>query len=197
MPYMQRNSRGFSLAEVLMALGLAAIVIGVVLQSASRDAISVSRAPKDYQALLRASQVLEYRMEEDRKNDDATGSVGEKFPYDLSVKPVVTDARVEEVVVTVASASRKRETVSAYRLKVRRESKADPNATPSPGGTTTGTGGTTTGTGGGTTATSGGTGTTSAAPGTTSGTTGGSSNTGGTTSGGAAPGATTGTTSTQ
>lgn len=181
-----------------MALGLAAIVIGVVLQSASRDAISVSRAPKDYQALLRASQVLEYRMEEDRKNDDATGSVGEKFPYGLSVKPVVTDARVEEVVVTVASASRKRETVSAYRLKVRRESKADPGATPSPGGT----GGTTTGTSAGTTSgttgtTSGTTGTTSGTTGTTSGTTGGSPNTGGTASGGAAPGGTTGTTSTQ
>lgn len=103
-----------------MALGLAAIVLGVVLQSASRDTLSVARTPAQYQALLRASQVLEYRMEEDRQGQDPRGSAGEKFPYDLSTRPVVTDPRVEQVEVAVSAGAGRRETVSAYRLRVRR-----------------------------------------------------------------------------
>ncbi len=130
----RRQIGGFTLAEVLVGLGLAAIVLGVVLQSATRDALSVSRSPHRYQALLRASQVLEFRMEEDRKGDDPRGSAGEKFPYDLSTKPVVTDPRVEQVEVAVSAGSGQRESVSAYRLKVRRQSKPkdEPSATPSP-----------------------------------------------------------------
>lgn len=127
------RSHAFTLSEVLVALGLAALVLGVVLQSASRDTISISRMPQRYQALLRASQVLEYRMEEDRQNDDATGSVGEKFPYDLSTRPVVTDPRVEEVVVAVSSGMSRRETVSAYRLRIRRQGGNEPEPEPTPG----------------------------------------------------------------
>lgn len=126
--------RGFTLSEVLLGLALAALVLGVVLQSTTRDTLSVARMPSRYQALLRASQVLEYRMEEDRQSDDATGSAGEKFPYDLSTKPVVSDPRVEQVEVAVASGDRRREVVSAYRLRVRRknESPTTPSASPTP-----------------------------------------------------------------
>jgi type II secretory pathway pseudopilin PulG len=131
-----RNGQAaFTLTEVLVALGLASLVLGVVLQSAVRDTLSVSRAPARYQALLRASQVLEYRMEEDRTSDDATGSAGEKFPYDLATKPVVTDPRVEQVEVAVSAGLGRRETVSAYRLKVRRQGgkdSEDASATPTP-----------------------------------------------------------------
>lgn len=116
-----KRPNAFTLTEVLVALGLAAIVLGVVLQSASRNTLSVARTPQQYQALLHASQVLEYRMEEDRQGDDPRGSAGEKFPYDLSTRPVVTDPRVEQVEVAVASGLGRREAVSAYRLRVRRQ----------------------------------------------------------------------------
>ena len=122
----------FTLTEVLLALGLATIVLGVVLQSATRDMLSVSQTPQKYQALLRASQVLEVRMEEDRIGEDPRGSVGEKFPYDLSTKPVVTDPRVEQVEVAVGAGRGKRESVSAYRLRVRRPNKPKADATPTP-----------------------------------------------------------------
>lgn len=136
-----KGSVAFTLAEVLVALGLAALVLGVVLQSAARDTLSVSRAPARYQALLRASQVLEYRMEEDRQNDEATGSVGEKFPYDLATKPVITDPRIEQIEVAVGSGMGRRETVSAYRLKIRRQGgKGGDDETPSPSPTPPGTG---------------------------------------------------------
>lgn len=62
--------KAFTLTEVLIGLALASIVLGVVLQAATRDVISVARTPDRYQALLRASQVLEYRMEEDHQGDD-------------------------------------------------------------------------------------------------------------------------------
>lgn len=128
-----RRRQAFTLSEVLVALGLAALVLGVVLQAASRDTLSVARSPHRYQALLRASQVLEYRMEEDRQNDDATGSAGEKFPYDLSTRPVVTDPRVEQVEVAVSSGLKRREVVSAYRLRIRRQGGEDAGEpTPSP-----------------------------------------------------------------
>lgn len=128
-----RPSKGFTLSEVLISLGLASLVIGIVLQSSSRDVMSVTRAPQRYQSLLRASQVLEFRMEEDRPGDDPFGSFGEKFPYDISTKPVVTDARVEQVEVAVSSGSGRREAVSAYRLKIRRrQSGPKPSATPNP-----------------------------------------------------------------
>ena len=94
----------------------------------SRDVLSVTQCGPRYQALLRASQVLEYRMEEDRQGEDDRGSVGEKFPYDLSTKPVVTDPRVEQVEVTVSYGHR-RQTVSAYRLRIRRQEQA-PKANP-------------------------------------------------------------------
>lgn len=122
--------KAFTLVEVLIGLALATIVLGIVLQSASRDVMSVARTPDRYQALLRASQVLEYRMEEDHQGSDPRGSAGEKFPYDISNKPVVTDPRVEQVEVAVSAGSGKRETVSAYRLRVRRQQ--SPDATPSP-----------------------------------------------------------------
>lgn len=124
-------ARGFTLSEVLISLGLAALVIGIVLQSSTRDVLSVTRAPQRYQSLLRASQVLEFRMEEDRPGDDPFGSFGEKFPYDISTKPVVTDARVEQVEVAVSSGPGRRESVSAYRLKIRRRQSA-PKPEPSP-----------------------------------------------------------------
>ena len=124
------GKRAFTLSEVLLGLGLAAIVLGVVLQSASREALSVSRNPERYQALLRASQVLEYRMESDRQNDDANGAAGEKFPYDISNKPVVSDPRLEQVEVAVGAGRGRREVVFAYRLRIRRHEQ--PDATPSP-----------------------------------------------------------------
>ncbi|MBN9418989.1 hypothetical protein ABS71_05710 [bacterium SCN 62-11] len=123
--------KAFTLTEVLIGLALASIVLGVVLQSATRDVVSVARTPDRYQALLRASQVLEYRMEEDRQGDDPRGSAGEKFPYDISNRPVVTDPRVEQVEVAVGAGAGLRETVSAYRLRVRRQAK-NADATPSP-----------------------------------------------------------------
>jgi len=124
----RRRPAGFTLTEVLIGLGLAALVLGIVLQSTSRDVLSVTQCGPRYQALLRASQVLEYRMEEDRQGEDDRGSVGEKFPYDLSTKPVVTDPRVEQVEVAV-SYSHRRQTVSAYRLRIRRQEQA-PQANP-------------------------------------------------------------------
>ncbi len=115
-----------------MGLGLAAVVLGVALQSASREALSVSRSPERYQALLRASQVLEFRMEEDRQSDDAGGASGEKFPYDLSNKPVVSDPRIEQVEVAVGAGKGRREVVFAYRLRVRRQDNKEPSPTPTP-----------------------------------------------------------------
>jgi len=129
----QVDTGGFTLTEVLVALGLATLFLGVILQSASRDTLAVSRTPARYQALLRASQVLEYRMEEDRQGDDPRGSAGEKFPYDLSTRPVVADPRVEQVEVAVGAGNGRRESVSAYRLRVRRpKSKPKEPAAPTP-----------------------------------------------------------------
>ena len=124
--------KAFTLMEVIIGLALTSIVLGVVLQSATRDTLSVARTPDRYQALLRASQVLEYRMEEDRQGDDARGSAGEKFPYDISNKPVVTDPRVEQVEVAVGAGAGMREIVSAYRLRIRRQAQNGDSATPSP-----------------------------------------------------------------
>jgi prepilin-type N-terminal cleavage/methylation domain-containing protein len=125
---------GFTLIEVLIALALAAVGFGVILNSVGLQMTLVSTSVERHQMLLYASEALETAL--------ARGTVGEEeieepifrpgrdgkddqqvpqFFYSISARPVTADPRVEQVTVNVKGSSGQVR-LSAYRLRVRRDS---------------------------------------------------------------------------
>jgi len=63
---------GFTLLEVLFALALATIVLGVLLSSASAQVLRIGRVEPRYQSLVTASRILE-RAADRRLTGEASG----------------------------------------------------------------------------------------------------------------------------
>lgn len=129
-------NKAFTLVEVLVGLALASIVLGVILNTVSRQTVAVSRNRARYQGMLRASQSLEYKMELDAagaggKTAVTTSPTG-THPADkitsgptpeILTRPVLSDSRVEQVEASIAYGSGLRCYMNAYRLRVRRANK--------------------------------------------------------------------------
>ena len=117
-----------------MALALAAIVLGIVLNTVSRQTLGVARAMPRYQAVLQASQALELKMEQDASGEKATAQP--TFKFDQKVAVVTADPRVEQVEIKTFYAGGNSLTLAAYRLRVKRRRGGD-SASPTPSPTPT------------------------------------------------------------
>lgn len=129
---MSFRRRAFTLIEVLIGLALAALVLGVVLNSVARDMLGISRAMPRYHAVLQASEALERKMELDAAQSGGqksvnttdpklTGTQGEPTAIETKVAVVTADPRVEQVEIRVPYFRGNNLTVSAYRLRLRRQ----------------------------------------------------------------------------
>lgn len=122
-----RRRAGFSLMEVLVALGLAALILGVLLSSAGTQTMRIARMEPRYQALLTASAVIEKAA-----NEKLTGEEkGEEddFRYELTTGTVPADPRIDQLQVEVQGSRHVRAFLRAYRLRAQHQ---DPAASPSP-----------------------------------------------------------------
>lgn len=114
--------RGFNLVEILIAVALAALVLGVLLRTVGLQMVAVSRATDRYRSLLYASHVLERKLSEGFSGDSVTDEAGlDGYMYTLDVQVVTADPRVEQVKVVVSSPRGSNASLSAYRLRIRRE----------------------------------------------------------------------------
>lgn len=109
--------------EILIAVALAALVLGVLLRTVGLQMVAVSRATDRYRALLYASSVLERKLAEGFTGDAAIEEEGpDGYVYTLEAQVVTADPRVEQVKVLVSSPRGSNASLSAYRLRIRRES---------------------------------------------------------------------------
>lgn len=110
-----------------MALGLAALILGVLLSSAGTQTLRIARMEPRYQALLTASAVLEKAANE-KFTGDETGEE-EGFRFHLTTGMVPADPRIDQLQVEVQGTRHVRSILRAYRLRAQHQ---DPGATPSP-----------------------------------------------------------------
>lgn len=120
---MTRRAAGFSLMEVLIALALATIVLGVLLSSASTQTMRIARVDTRYQAILTASAVLD-RAANQKFTGRESGEEGD-FEYEVVVGTVPADPRVDELKATVTGPRGLRVEMAAYRLRAQHQ---DPGA---------------------------------------------------------------------
>ncbi len=119
-----RPTGGFTLLEVLLALALAALVLGTLLSSAGVQTLRIARIEPRYQALLTASRVLE-KAADQRFRGEESGS-GQGLEWRLQTAPVPADPRLEQIRVEVRGTRPGTSVVlAAYRLRARHE---DPGA---------------------------------------------------------------------
>ena len=124
-----RADKGFTLVEVLIGFALAAILLGIILNTMVRQTVAVTRNRARYQGLLKASQALEYKMEQDAATnttpitpplgtnpDEKNTGVNVSF----AIHPVTADPRVEQVEVSAPYGPGQQCLISAYRLRARR-----------------------------------------------------------------------------
>lgn len=126
---------GFTLVEVLVALAIAALGFGVILHSLGLQLTTVATSVDRHQMLMSASQVLETSLangklvqdrsdvplvSDRRSSRESTSIEISRFLYSLRSSPVTSDPRIQQVQTTVTN-GRRRATLSAYRLKIRRE----------------------------------------------------------------------------
>lgn len=108
---------GFSLLEVLVALALAALVLGVLIRTAGAESLEIGRATSRYQALVTASGLLEAAAEE-RFGGEESGEEG-PVGYRLETRTMPVDPRLEELRVEVEGERGVRLVLRAYRLRAR------------------------------------------------------------------------------
>ncbi len=106
------GTAGFTLVEVLVALAVSALVLGVVLRTLSLQTVGIKTALSDYQALVSASCGLERFMRGELLGDRYNG-----YEYKISRKVVPADPRIEEVRFSLQGD--KFVEVRAYRLRVK------------------------------------------------------------------------------
>lgn len=117
-----------------MALAMAALGFGVVLNSIGKQLTLVATSIDRHQMLMHASESLETSMARGTQGNEEVEepipgfsraaqeeSVQAAYFYSLQAKPVTADPRVQQVSVTVKG-DRGRVRLSAYRLRVKRES---------------------------------------------------------------------------
>jgi hypothetical protein len=128
-------------------MGLLVISLGIVLNTVSRETLSISRSHARYQGLLRVSSQLERKMERDGGQSSADGvqlaeggsesdfekKLNEGQKTETANKVVTADPRVEQVEVTSRWDQTQMLSLSAYRLRIRRQDR--PKASPSPAAT--------------------------------------------------------------
>ena len=124
----------FTLVEVLLGFALAIIMLGTVLNSVSRQTVSISRSRIRYQSVLRASHALELKMEQDAARDRSAPVIEDRSEGPkvlINVRPVTADPRVEQIEATAPYGPGLQTTLSVYRLRVRRQesSKSDAAST--------------------------------------------------------------------
>lgn len=127
---------GFTLAEVLIALAIAAVGFGVVLHGVGLQMTLVATSIERHQMLMYASEVVETTMSSGslgneeveepidrftRTNSeyDQEGLAAVQFFYNVSTQPVTSDPRVQQVTVQVRG-DHGQIRLSAYRLRVKR-----------------------------------------------------------------------------
>ncbi len=116
----QDQRAGFSLLEILVAVSIAALALGVLLRSVSLHMLSISRATERYQAMAYAAELIERKLalgvvEEDTSDDEIDG-----YLYTLDAKVVTADPRVQQVQVVVRGGRGSVASLSAYRLRIKR-----------------------------------------------------------------------------
>ncbi len=109
---------GFTLVEVLVAVAIVSLALGVILRSSSLQILTISRATTRYQAMLYASSVLEVKLAQrvgDSTVEDEVGS----YSYSLETSAVTADPRVQQVRVVVNGKGNVGVSLAAYRLRIR------------------------------------------------------------------------------
>lgn len=164
------SQKAFTLIEVLISLGLAALVLGVLLRSVATELAGVARLTPRFQNLLLASYELEAALGERTPGEETRDfypyprEPGDGDPWKVQISSEVTtaDPRLEAVTLVLTPSNAMPVTVSAYRLRARRQDEPPvggpspsprPGASPRPGGSPrpSGTGSTSGGLSGGTT----------------------------------------------
>lgn len=137
-------SRAFSLVEVLVAMALAALVLGVLLRSVGLELAGVARVIPRFQNLVLASYELEAALGERTPGEESRDfypyprEPGEGDPWKLVLESEVTtaDPRLEQVTLTLTPATGVPVSVTAYRLRARHQDEpfpaGSPGASPSP-----------------------------------------------------------------
>lgn len=131
--------RAFTLVEVLVALALAALVLGVLLRSVGLELAGVARVMPRFQNLVLASYELETALGEHTPGHETRDfypypkEPGDGDPWKLEITSEVTtaDPRLEQVLLKLTPTNGVPITVSAYRLRARHQD-AQPGASPSP-----------------------------------------------------------------
>lgn len=135
------EGQGFTLVEVLIALALAAIGFGVVLNGVGLQMTLVATSVEKHQMLMYASEAMENAMSRGTLGDEEVeesinhfsrsksereeeGLEQAEFLYSISTQPVTADPRVQQVTVQVRG-DRGLVRLAAYRLRVKREEKDD------------------------------------------------------------------------
>lgn len=125
-------------------MGLLVIALGVVLNTVSRETLSIARSHARYQGLLRVSSQLERKMERDNGQTTADGvqlsqggsesefekKINEGNKLEVANKVVTADPRVEQVEVTSRWDQTQMLSLSAYRLRIRRQERPKASASP-------------------------------------------------------------------
>lgn len=127
----RRPPPAFTLMEVLVALGLATLVLGVLLSGAGLQALRIARVEPQYRAMLAGSAVLE-KAADQRFRGEETGTA-QGLPWRLTTGSVPADPRIDQLRVEVEGRGRAVVTLRAYRLRAQHQ---DPKASPSPSGAT-------------------------------------------------------------
>lgn len=126
--------RAFSLIEVLVALALAALVLGVLLRSVGLQLSSLARLMPRFEALVTASYELESALGERTPGHESRElylyprQEGEGKPWKLEFTAEVTtaDPRLERVLLELTTDRGVFVALSAYRLRMRHPDKKKP-----------------------------------------------------------------------
>lgn len=122
---------GFSLMEVLVALALATLILGVLLSGAGMQTVRIARMEPRYRAMLAASAALEKAADQKFTGNESGEQDG--LPYRLVTGSVPADPRIDQLRVEVQGGRGVSVTLRVYRLRAQHD---DPAATPSPAGGT-------------------------------------------------------------
>ena len=134
-------ARAFSLVEVLVAMALAALVLGVLLRSVGLELAGVARVMPRYQNLILASYELEAALGERTPGDEKRDFYpyprqpgdGDPWKIEITSETTTADPRLEQVALKLIPTIGPEIIVSAYRLRNRHADQAPPGPSPSPG----------------------------------------------------------------